>query len=1273
MKLSLFEHIKQLLKPAVLCGAAILLASCGGIDESSTGGSTENGTVTPTGNDMVKIRVAVDEGRTAYPVVESLAHFKEFELTCDGKIIGRWIESTSEGLSAYALMNTDSIPVSATAHTFVLTGTEKSGACYRGTIAQTIAADTLLSFTLSFVDIASVATNGTVAFDISFPTTGLVKKIVLNRYKYDSLSSRDEPTEILDTQTTTDTSAGKWMPEPQEVVGGKYLYECVFYGGSDSDYVFLDTLPEIAYVSAGLTTTIKIAYTDSSDIHRIIYVNADEADGVTFTEKPLYYTSERDITLPTPERNGYTFAGWYESIDDDGNGVGTQITGWTGTSRTDDVTVYATWTANNYDVNYYINLPADGELSENPFATVTAAYGSTTTAPATTPERTGYSFVRWTNSASGAAFNFDQTKITGKTNLYAVWSYAVTFATNGDDVTGTMEDETLHTSWEWTEKKLITANAYVRDGYTFLGWASAGDATEKEYFDGDIVSFGAAKTLYAVWLKDGDGYVVTFEPNGGSVVPPQVAAQDGTGTVTAPVSTKEDYALAGWFTSTDNGATLSETAFDFTTPITDNITLYAKWVPSTYYVSASGNASNAGTKGAPYNKVSTAVSKINSTGSADIDYVIVVSGEIKDHLIIRTSELAETKAKSLTIRGATGSDVDKINGSANGTTLTLGTKVPVTLKDIAIINGGTSDNYYGAGIDFPSGNLTLESGTLIANNESTYISSNYNYGTGLAIYISGGTITMKDGAVIRDNNMNNRASYAAGVRVTGGTFIMDGGEIYNNNTTKAGGGVYVEGGTFTMNGGTIRDNTASGGGGVYLSSGTFIMNGGTIRDNTASSNGGAVYLYGGTFKMGGSAYIPYGGGKGKNDVYSNSRVITVAESLTSQPPVATIVCYSYYSSTTILSEAGDVTLADEVPKFALANTNYFITSTGKIATKTSNAITYKDGGSSYGTTFSGTHEEGYPTAHIYGQGITTKLRGATKAKYSFGGWYTTYSCDGEPVTELTDENCSSSITLYAKWTLKDYYTITYKEAGGGSYSGNNSSSLLKSFYYPDDLLTLVDGKKSDYVFDGWYTSDDDGETLSDKAITVLTDENCSSNITLYAKWKPHYTLTYRDEGDQPFSADKSAFPTYRNGGETIVLPKPEKYGYIFKGWYMSYNCTGARVTTLTDENCTANLTLYAKWVVQQVQVAQPSWADLSFKTEKNTYEITLTGAEGFTDYEWSIEGWSITSVFPDATISKDGSTLVLKRESMVDGYDYRITLHAVKYSMEYAVTISVKD
>ena len=76
---------------------------------------------------------------------------------------------------------------------------------------------------------------------------------------------------------------------------------------------------------------------------------------------------------------------------------------------------------------------------------------------------------------------------------------------------------------------------------------------------------------------DGTFYTVAFETNGGTAVPSQKYANKP---VTAPAVSRAGYALVGWYT--DEACTA---AYDFTQPVTDSITLYAKWeaAPRYYY------------------------------------------------------------------------------------------------------------------------------------------------------------------------------------------------------------------------------------------------------------------------------------------------------------------------------------------------------------------------------------------------------------------------------------------------------------------------------------------------------------------------------------------------------------------------------------------------------------------------------------------------------------------------------------------------------------------
>lgn len=79
-------------------------------------------------------------------------------------------------------------------------------------------------------------------------------------------------------------------------------------------------------------------------------------------------------------------------------------------------------------------------------------------------------------------------------------------------------------------------------------------------------------------------HTVTFNSNGGSDVPEQIRANAA---ATKPDSRKAGYTLVGWYT--DEACTA---AYDFTKPVTDSVTLYAKWEAAPRYYYNSGTTTD---------------------------------------------------------------------------------------------------------------------------------------------------------------------------------------------------------------------------------------------------------------------------------------------------------------------------------------------------------------------------------------------------------------------------------------------------------------------------------------------------------------------------------------------------------------------------------------------------------------------------------------------------------------------------------------------------------
>ena len=158
-----------------------------------------------------------------------------------------------------------------------------------------------------------------------------------------------------------------------------------------------------------------------------------------------------------------------------------------------------------------------------------------------------------------------------------------------------------------------------------------------------------------------------------------------------------------------------------------------------------------------------------------------------------------------------------------------------------------------------------------------------------AIYVSRyGTLTLDDGAVLRNCKSQYYAGGAVGLFAGTSEFVMNGTARMEDNEADYGGGVYVANilAAFTMNGGTIANNTATKYGGVYCEANKqygsedtakINLNGGTITGNTAGIAGGGVY-FGGmtTCKVAGTVNIT-GNTQGDDKAASNLHVAASAE------------------------------------------------------------------------------------------------------------------------------------------------------------------------------------------------------------------------------------------------------------------------------------------------------------------------------------------------------------------------------------------------------------
>ena len=192
------------------------------------------------------------------------------------------------------------------------------------------------------------------------------------------------------------------------------------------------------------------------------------------------------------------------------------------------------------------------------------------------PIKENYTFAGWYNGDK----EFDFTTVpTGDVTLTAKWNinqYTVKFVSEH----GSFADQPIEHGGTITTDNLTIPEV---EGYTFDGWYA--DEAHKTKFDFST-PITSNTTVYAKWTaKD---YEVSFVTEHGKAPTSQNVPYNGTATDPGKLSA-EGYTFIGWYTD----ATYS-TKFDFSTPITSDTKVYAKWeknapvLPDTYELNVSG-------------------------------------------------------------------------------------------------------------------------------------------------------------------------------------------------------------------------------------------------------------------------------------------------------------------------------------------------------------------------------------------------------------------------------------------------------------------------------------------------------------------------------------------------------------------------------------------------------------------------------------------------------------------------------------------------------------
>ena len=485
-------------------------------------------------------------------------------------------------------------------------------------------------------------------------------------------------------------------------------------------------------------------------------------------------------------------------------------------------------------------------------------------------------------------------------------------------------------------------------------------------------------------------YQVTLNVDGGNFSPDTTPSSFSRyEDVLLPTPTKEGYIFGGWYDKGDFNKTPVKT-LPKGTDRDHNFT--ALWVQEVFVSATSGNDANFGVSSSPFKSLQAAVNKINEVNTGSASYTIKVMDNVDDSssssydtsnnsALVNIAPDNPDKTLNLTIKSSDDNVQRTINAgrtsSNTGRVMYVGANATVTMQNLVLTGGNIAAS--GGGVFVGGGTLTMTGGA-ITNNSST----NSNNGGG--VYVDGNSTFTATGGTIGGDGSGNSAQNGGAIYIAASGKVELKGATISYNTSETSGGGVANYGTFEISSGSINNNTSGHNGGGVNNNGTLTMTGGTIANNTATADGGGVYvaadktfnmtsgssstpsISGNQAKNGGGVYLVATGilGMGVGTISGNTAtvdghgvydagilslagsavigdelywsgtadVITITSSLSPSSGTTATIRPVSYTSKQVLSSGSNVTLANEVGKFALAPSSdgkrYYINDSGNI-------------------------------------------------------------------------------------------------------------------------------------------------------------------------------------------------------------------------------------------------------------------------------------------------------------------------------------------------------
>ena len=909
-----------------------------------------------------------------------------------------------------------------------------------------------------------------------------------------------------------------------------------WYSNLDCTTAIAGTSTSTTYTINSLATAATVYVKFKAKQYTIIYKDQNNANfsGTHASGYPTTHTYGIETTLKSATKTGYTFGGWFTNSACTGNAV----TSLGATGYTSNITLYAKWTANQYDINYrdqgdanFSGTHASGYPTKHTYGTATELKTAT---------KTDYEFGGWftTSTCTGSAITtLGATTYTNDITLYAKWTrvYKINYTTQG-------------TGWTYGTKP---ASAEEGETVTFVVTPATGYRVDVGCSEVALTKNGNNYT-FTMPGKDVNIKVEAKPEQYNVTLDNQGATTAGTTSITAtynaamPSITKPEktgYTFGGYYTATNGGGTQYYKADGASAKAwteTSVTKLYAKWTANKYSVKFNANGGSGTMSNQSFTYDETKALTTNTFTRKGYDFAgwaTSSSGAVQYTDGQSVSNLTETNNSTVNLY-AVWNEQEPITVYFRPKTAWKDNS-PVIICDgesTAVTPYDCSGDYYTAQV--PATTEALKFGgndeqtlplTVPTDNKVLYDMKSK---TITKLYLKANSNWKADGARFAAYFFGNGEKWVSMTAVAGQTDLYE-VAIPTDKSYPSVIFCRMNGGNQTNGWSNKWNQTAD----------LTIPTDGTNRaDLPTNVNDGANVTW--------------------HKVWDNSCWTTFTA------PTYSITKTVGTGGTVTVSKESGITLNEQVTVTVTASNGYTYNS-GTITIGTNAATNLAAGTSThticgnteisvewnankYSVKFDANDGEGEMANQDFTYDAAAKALTAntfTRTGYTFAGWNTqadgqgTSYTDKQSVRNLTTDN-NGVVTLYAQWT-PNTYTVKFDKNDGAATGTMTDQSFT---YDVAQQLTANAFVKTNWKFAGWNTkADGSGTSYSDQqSVSNLTATN-NGVVNLYAQWAPAqdvYTITIRANGNGTVSPESVIV----NKSITAEVTATPQDGYKFVGW-----------------------------------------------------------------------------------------------------------------------------